>query len=225
MAGQPVIAVSANPALANAIEQFLHALEHNGKGSAAYVHMMSTMTDRMIGLFMIEPVEIAQIGPTARKIVDVAVSTGSRASSMLTGQIYGKTSNKEFAPIAADLRRMLWAPGDDNGNQPHLHFPASATLARDFQDVIDLCVAGKGTTQMDKVVRVLQKLSDDVIEQFFLAQTKHVDIGFITKKALNLSVDGTKAAVHAVMHKVVKDFNDEQLTNFMSHYSQILKYR
>lgn len=222
---QPVIAVAANPAVDNAIEEFLHALEHNGRGAHAYVHLMGTLTDRLIGLFMLEPVEIAKIGPTARKVVDFAVNTGSKASSVLTAQIWGKVPNRDFAPVAADLRRMYWAAGPDNGDMPHLAFATTPAFAREFQEVIDACAAGRGTAQMAKVVPVLQKLSDDVIQHFFLEQTKHVDIGFITKKALNISVDGTRAAVHAVMNKVVREFNDEQLTAFMHHMGQTLRQR
>ena len=83
----------------------------------------------------------------------------------------------------------------------------------------------KAPEWLESTDQVLDRMVDDVIQKFFLDQTKHVDIGFITKKALDVSVAGTRAACHAVMNKVVKDFSDAQLKDFMQHYGQTLKYR
>lgn len=219
----PVIAVPANPALDEAIEAFHRALTHNGKGAEAYIQFMGRLTDRLIGLFLLEAVEIANVSSTQRKIVDFAVDTGSKASSLLTGQIYKKMSNAQFAGIERDLKAMYWAAGGDNSNVPQLYFAIDATFARDYQAVIDVCAAGKGTTQIDLIVRVLDRQLEEVLQKFFLAQTKHVDIGFITKKALDVSIAGTRSACQAVMHKVVKNFNDAQLKDFMSHYAQVYR--
>lgn len=225
MSSRPVIAIVANPALDEAIEAFQHALKHNGRGAEAYIHLMGCITDRTIGLFLLEPVEIAKVGPTQRKIVDFAVDTGSKASSMLTAQVYRKVTNAQFAPIARDLEKMYWAAGADNGDVPHLYYVPDAAFARDFQSVADACAAGEGRARMNLMLQVLNRMVEDVLQKFFLDQTKHVDIGFITKKALDVSVAGTRSACHAVMHKVVKDFNDQQLKDFMSHYSQVLKQK
>ncbi|MFZ5723092.1 MAG: hypothetical protein ACOY33_05465 [Pseudomonadota bacterium] len=225
MSARPVIAIAANPALDQAIQAFLAALKHNGKGAEAYIELMARITDRMIGLFMLEPVEIAKISPAQRKIVDFAVDTGSKASSMLTAQIYRKTTNAQFAPIARDLEKMYWPAGADNGNVPQLYYTPDAMFARNYQLVIDACANGHGRAHMELVLQVLNRMVDDVLQTFFLAQTRHVEIGFITRKALDVSVAATRAACHAVMSKVVKDFSDEQLKDFMSHYAQVLKQK
>lgn len=221
----PVIAIAANPALDEAIETFQHALAHNGKGGEAYVAYMGRMTDRMIGLFLLEPVEIARVSPGQRKIVDFAVDTGSKASSMLTAQIWKKISNTQLAPVARDLQAMYWQAGADNGDEPQLFFVADAKFAGDFQTIIDACAAGRGRTEMDLILKVLDRMVDDVLQKFFLAQTKHIDIGFLTKKALDVSIAATRSACHAVMHKVVKEFSDDQLRDFMSHYGKVLRQK
>lgn len=221
----PVIAIAANPALDEAIEAFHRALTHNGKVADAYILLMGRMTDRMIGLFMIEPVEIAKVSPTQRKIVDFAVDTGSKASSLLTAQIWKKVGNAQFAAVERDLKAMYWAAGADNGHVPQLYYTPDAMFARNYQLVIDACAEGRGRSQLDLMLQVLDRMVDDVLETFFLKQTKHADMGFITRKALDVSVAGTRSACHAVMHKVVKDFSDEQLKDFMSHYAQVLKHK
>ncbi|MFZ5756537.1 MAG: hypothetical protein ACOY3X_06510 [Pseudomonadota bacterium] len=222
---RPVIAIAANPALDQAIAKFRHALAHDGKGAEAYIEMMARLTERTIGLFMLEPVEIAKVSPTQRKIVDFAVDTGSKASSMLTSQIYKKTTNAEFAPIARDLDRMYWPAGADNGNEPQLFYVPDAMFARNYQLVIEACAGGNGRAQMDLLLQVLNRMVDDVLQAFFLAQTRHVDIGFITRKALDVSVAATRTACHAVMGKVVKDFSDAQLKDFMQHYATVLRQK
>ena len=219
----PVIAIAVNPALDEAIEAFHRALTHNGKGAEAYIHLMGCMTDRMIGLFLLEPVEIAKVSPGQRKIVDFAVDTGSKASSMLTAQIWKKVSNSQFAPVERDLKAMYWTACAANGDVAQLYYTADPAFARNYQVVIDSCAAGRGRTQIDLTLKVLDQMVEDVLQKFFLAQTKHVDIGFITKKALDVSIAATRSACQAVMHKVVKDFSDEQLKDFMSHYAKLLK--
>lgn len=221
----PVIAIAANPALDEAIEAFRRALSHNGKPADAYIHYMGCLTDRLIGLFMLEPVEIAQVSPTQRKIVDFAVDTGSKASSMLTAQIWKKVSNTQFAAVSRDLDKMYWAAGDDNGNVPQLYYPADAFFAQDYQKVIDACAAGRGRQELDLMLQVLNRMIEDVLQKFFLDQTRHIEIGFITRKALDVSIAATRSACHAVMNKVVKDFSDQQLKDFMSHYAQVLKHK
>lgn len=225
MSSRPVIAVSANPALDEAIQAFRHALQHNGNGADAYIALMARVTDRVIGLLLLEPIEIAKISPTQRRIVDFAVDTGNKASSMLTAQIYKKLTNAQFAPIARDLEKMYWPAGPDNGDMPQLFYAPDTMFARNFQLVIDASAAGKGRAQMTLALQVMDRMVDDVVQQFFLAQTKHVDIGFITRKALDMSVAGTRAACQAVMHKVVKDFSDEQMQVFMAHYAQVLRQK
>lgn len=220
---RPVIAIAANPALDEAIESFHHALAHNGKGAEAYIRYMARLTDRMIGLLMLEPVEIAKVSPTQRKIVDFAVDTGSKASAMLTAQIYKKVSNAQFSPIARAMQAMYWPAGADNGDVPHVFYVADAQFAKNYQQVIAACAAGNGRSQMPLLLQTLDRMVDDTLQKFFLDQVSHVDIGFITRKALDVSVAATRSACHAVMHKVVKEFSDEQLKDFMSHYAQVLK--
>lgn len=225
MPARHVVAIAVNPALDEAIQEFRHALAHNGKAAEAYIALMARLTDRVIGLFMLEPVEIAQVSATQRKIVDFAVDTGSKASSMLTAQIYKKVSNTQFAPIARDLEKMYWAAGPGNDNTPQLFYVPDAMFARNYQLVIESSMSGSGRSQLNLLIQVLDRMVDDVLQNFFLAQTKHVDIGFITRKALDVSVAATRAACHAVMHKVVKDFSDEQLHAFMEHYAQALRQK
>lgn len=225
MSTRPVIAIAANPALDQAVETFLHALKHNGKGAEAYIHLIGCQTDRMIGLFMLEPMEIARISATQRKLVDFAIDTGSKTSSSLTGRIYQKITNAQFAPIARDLEKSYWPAGADNGNMPHLYYDADARYAAQFQQVIDTCVAGQGRTQIALTLQVLDRLVDDVLQKLFLDQTRHIDIGFVTKKVLDVSMGATRVACHAVMHKVVKDFNEQQLKDFVGYYAQVLQYK
>lgn len=222
---RPVIALAVNPALDQAIDKFRHELAKNGKGAEAYIEYMARLTDRVIGLLVLETMDLAKISSTQRKIVDFAVDTGSKASSMLTTQIYKKVGNAQFATIARDLEKMYWPAGSDNGNVPQLFYVPDAMFARNFQLVVDACAAGQGRAQMPLFLQVMDRLIEDVLQNFFLAQTKHVEIGFITRKALDMSLAATRAAAQAVIHKVIKDFNDEQARDFMAHFGNVLKSR
>lgn len=225
MPATAVIAIAVNPALDAAIASFRHALNHDGKAAPAYIHMLSCLTDRIVGLLILEAIEIAGVSTTQRKVVDFAVDTGSRVSAMLSAQVYKKVSNTQFLPIARDLDAMYWAAGVDNHDTSHLYYVAAPDFARRFQQVIDASLAGQGRAQIGPLLQIMDVIIDDVLDKYFLEQTRHVDIGFVTRKAMDVGVGATRAAARGVMQKVVKDFSDTQLQQFMHCYAQILKYR
>lgn len=221
-----VVAVPANPALVNGVEDFINAVKHDRQNSAElFIQMVDHMTDRMLSLFLVEPSQMMKLSGTQAKVIDFAVATAGKASHMLTRQIYKKTTNSEFAPILRNFQMLYWPAGADNGNQAQLQFPVSDAFAAEFRAVADICAAGQGSANVERVSKVMDQLSNDIIDNFFVVNSKEVKIGFVTQKALDIGIDGTRKAVHAVNHKVLKGLNDEQLKGFMGHYSPIVRQR
>ncbi|MCG8316773.1 MAG: hypothetical protein MI976_26450 [Pseudomonadales bacterium] len=60
---------------------------------------------------------------------------------------------------------------------------------------------------------------DIIIQQFFLEASNKVKMGGITKKMLNMGVDSVKAAIHGVLHKVVKKLEPVPLGSYIEHTS------
>lgn len=222
---QNVVAIPANPALVNSTEDFLRAVSHGGNGAEAFITMVDRLTDRMLGLFLLEPAEMAQISSGQRKVIDFAVSTASKASHMLTRQIYKKTTNAEFAPIVRNVEAMYWPAGEDNDQQAQISFPVDAAFADDFRRAAEACLAGRGQEEVALVTRVMDQLNDAILDNIFVAQTRLVKIGFVTQKALNVGIEGSRKAVRAVNAKVLRGLSNEELKLFMRHYGQIIKQR
>lgn len=217
-----VIAISATPALSNSVEDFLEAVEHGRANSAEkYIGMMDHLTDRMLSLFLVEPREFLELPGGQQRIIDFAISTAGKASHMLTRQIYKKKSPDELRPVADNMRDLYRAAGDLS-DKPCLAYPVSEAFAADFRKSAESCREGRGTAEIAVVGRVMDQLADDIIEQFFLRNSREVKIGYVTRKALDVGVDGTKKAVHAVNNKVLKGLDDEQLRRFMGHYENLL---
>ena len=223
---QNMVAIPANPALVNSTEDFLHAIEHDHKDSAEkFIHMVDFLTDCVISLFLVEPANMANLSGGQKKVIDFAVSTAGKASSMLTRQIFKKVSNKEFAPVVANVKDMYWQAGEDNGNQAYIAFPVEDAFAADFRKACDLCAEGRGAEDVALVTRVMGELADKIIDEVFVVNTKHVKIGFVTQKALNVGVDGSRKAVHSVNNKVLRDLGNAELKNYMGHYASLLMQR
>ena len=221
-----VVAVPANPGLVNGVEDFINAVKHDRQNSAElFISMVDHMTDRMLSLFLVEPSQMMKLSGTQAKVIDFAVATAGKASHMLTRQIYKKTSNREFAPILRNFETMYWPAGADNDNHAQLQFSVSDAFAAEFRAVVDVCLAGQGAANVERVSKVMDQLSNDIIDNFFVINSKEVKIGFVTQKALDIGIDGTRKAVHAVNHKVLKGLNDEQLKGFMAHYAPIVRQR
>jgi len=223
---QNVVAIPANPALVNSTEDFLHAVEHDRKDSAEkFIHMVDHLTDRILSLFLVEPANMTELSGGQKKVIDFAVSTAGKASSMLTRQIFKKVSNAEFAPVVKNVKDMYWQAGDDNDNHASIAFPVEDSFAADFRKATELCAAGKGTEDVALVTRVMSAMSDKIIDEVFVANTKEVKIGFVTQKALNVGIDGSRKAVHAVNNKVLKDLSNDELKGYMAHYQGLLRQR
>lgn len=221
-----VVAIPANPALANGLEDFMSAVRHDRSNSAElFISMVDHLTDRMLSLFMIEPSRMIELSSTQSKVIDFAVSTAGKASHMLTRQIYKKISNAEFAPVLKNLEALYWPAGDDNGQQAHVHFPVTDSFANEFHAVAELCAARQGSAQIDRVAAVMDQLSNQIIDNFYVANSKVVKIGFVTQKALDIGIDGSRKAIQAVNHKVLKGLSDEHLAGFMAHYAPIVRQR
>ncbi|MGB2247980.1 MAG: hypothetical protein ACPH3N_09930, partial [Alcanivorax sediminis] len=223
---QNVVAIPANPALVNSTEDFLHAIEHDRKDCAEkFIHMVDHLTDRVISLFLVEPANMANLSGGQKKVIDFAVSTAGKASSMLTRQIFKKVTNTEFAPVVANVKDMYWQAGEENGDHPYIAFPVDDAFAADFSKASALCAEGRGTEDLALVTRVMGDLADKIIDEVFVVNTKNVKVGFVTQKALNVGVDGSRKAVHSVNNKVLKDLSDEELKNYMGHYASLLMQR
>ncbi|MEQ3637936.1 hypothetical protein [Alcanivorax sp.] len=223
---QNVVAISANPALVNSTEDFIHAVENDRKDSAEkFIEMVDHLTDRVISLLLLEPANRTELSGGQKKVIDFAVSTGSKASSMLTRQIFKKITSKEFAPVLANVKAMYWPAGDDNNNQAYMTFAVDDDFAERFRKATELCAAGKGTEEVSLVIRAMNDVSDKVIDEVFVANTKEVKVGFVSQKALNVGVDGSRKAMHAVNNKVLKDLGDTDLKAYMEQYQSLLRQR
>ena len=221
-----VVAVSANPALVNGVEDFLSSVSHGRDNSAdKFIEMADHLTDRMLSLFLVEPSRMVKLTGTQQKVIDFAVTTAGKASHMLTRQIFKKTTNEQFAPIVRNIDEMYWRPGADNDNHPMMAVNLDPTLAANFLRAADLCEAGEGKANINMVTQALDDLADVIINDFFVANTREVKIGFVTQKALNLGVDGSRKAIHAVSKKVLAGLDDKHLRDYMAHYRPLVRDR
>ena len=222
---QNVIAIPANPALVNSTEDFLQAIDHGRPAAEPFITLVDRLTDRLLSLFLLEPAQMTDLSGGQRKVIDFAVSTASKASHMLTRQIYKKISNEDFAPIVQNIRGMYWQAGKDNAQHASIAFAVADDFAGDFRRAADVAAQGQGTGEVVLITAVMDRLADEIIDKIFLEQTRHVKIGFVTGKALNVGVEGSRKAVHAVNHKVLKGLSNDELKAFMGHYSGILTQR
>lgn len=218
-----VVSVPVTPALSNSIEEFLHAVAHDRENSAElFIRMVDHLTDRMLSLFLVEPSRMIELSKGQQRVIDFAISTAGKASHMLTRQIYKKKTNSEFQPIAANLEET-YRPAESEEQHPHMGFPVEEDFGADFQRAAQACMDGRGRDEMALVSTVMNRLTDEIIENFFVRNSRDVKIGYVTQKALDVGIDGSRKAIHAVTHKVLKDLNNEELKAFMEHYAPIVR--
>lgn len=223
---QDVVAVPANEKLVESIGHFLSAMEKDLPGAAdQYIAMVDQLTESLIHLFLLEPADMVKLGGSKRRVVDFASATAGKASHLLTRQIYRKASNRELAPIAANVRELYWPADEHNDHHPRVSYPVSSDYAAEFRRAVEVCAESRGTTETPMISRVMDELSEGIIENFFVRNSREVKMGFVTRKALDTSVDTTRKAVRAVNHKVIGDLDDNGLKHFMGMHSNLVARR
>lgn len=220
------IAVTAPADLARPVEQFLQAVDNGDKAAAdRFIEMMDHLTERLLNLFLAEPREFMSLSSTQVRVIDFAISTSGKASHWLTRQIYKKKTPDELAPVAANVREMYSSARDSADGQAYMSFAVSERFANEFRDTAAACARGEGTQYLDQVDRVMDGMTDGIIENFFLRNAHEVKIGYVLRKSLDTSVEATKKAVHGVIHKVLRNLDDKHLGHFMAHYEPVLQQK
>lgn len=217
-------AVKANPALANSVEEFLQAVSHGRPNIAEkYIAMVDHMTETMMAIFMLEPAEAMNLRGTQRKIVDFAVSTGSKASHALTRQAFKKQKTAVFERIAKRFSDWYVTSDQSSTGQPCLAVTIDQELAKRFVEAETLVHDGKGAENRATIIPTLSELADAIIDGMFKVNADEAEVGFVIKKALEVGIDGSRKAIHAVNNKLVADLNSEQMIAFLSCYDNVVR--
>lgn len=220
------IAVTAPDELVRSLDAFLHAVDNNETTAAdRHIELVDHMSERVLNLFLAEPRDFLDISNTQARIFDFAIATAENASHLLMRQIYKKKTPVELKPIAANMREMYWPADHEPDGAARLGFPVAAEFAAEFREAAAGCAANRGTDHLDQVERVMNGLTDALIEHFFLRNVREVEIGYVARKSLDMSVNGTKKAVYAVNHRVLRNLDNEHLKLFMAHHERVLQQR
>lgn len=221
-----VIAVPVGEKTISHSHAFLKA-QANGDNAAAeeLISRVDGMTEDMLQLFLIQPTQFVKLSGGQQRIIDFAVNTANKASHVLTRQIFKKCSAQELAPLAELMKAQTWEAEDANGNQTRICVEVDTQLVEDFQQAKAFCEAGEAKANIDLLTSVMDTLTEEILTNFFVAPTDHVKMGFVTKKALHLGVDGSRKAIRAVTNKVMRELDEKALVAFFNHFGQVILER
>lgn len=218
-----VIAVPATLTLQQKLDHFIDgALEKNRDDLApAFIQIMEELTERVVSLFLLEPAHIAQFSPVMMKLVNFTANVATKTSSSLSGQLYKKASRQQMRAVAEFFKRVLWW---EPSNDTHAFITTDVTddFALQFRELAAECRAGRALQYRDQAGILCKKFADTLIDDLFLAPTRHLDLGLVMRKVLSVGVDGVKKALHEMINKVVKDVNEDQMLNFVVHYEKMI---
>ncbi len=218
-----VIAVPATLTLQQKLDHFIvGALEKNRDDLApGFIQIMEELTERVISLFLLEPSHIAGFSPVMMKLVNFTANLASKTSGSLSSQLYKKASLQQLRAIADFFKRVLWwEPSNDT--HAFITTDVSDEFALQFRALAAECKAGRGLQNREHASAMCKQFADTLIDDLFLAPTRHLDLGMVMRKVLSVGVEGVKKAVHEMINKVIKDVNEEQMLNFVVHYEKMI---
>ena len=200
--------------------RFLEAISGRDKRSGElFYDVILQLTEEVIDNLLLQTIAIAQMGPMAQKVINMCAATSNKASSMLSAKIYKGANLSDMEQVGNFWQGMLKT---NHAGIWHLATPVDQQLAI----ALDGILAEKGDTpafdprDREDIAIKYEQLMIMVIDQFFLGPADHVDMGFVTRKMLNLGVDGVKQAANAVVHKVVKKLEPAPFGAYVDHTTQ-----
>lgn len=197
--------------------RFLEAMAaRDTRAGDLFYDVILQLSDEVVDALLLQTIAIARLGSVAQKLVNVCAATSNKASSMLSAKIYKGAKVEDMQQVGAFWQGMLKT---DSAGQWFLATPIDPQLAT----ALDAILAEKGDAptfeprDREDIATKYEQLVTQIIDQFFLGPAGHVDMGMITRKMLNLGVDGVKQAGQAVIHKVVKKLEPDQLGAYVEH--------
>lgn len=217
------IGFPASQALQSELNNFFEAAEAGDKTTGDhFVKFVDVLTNEVIDYLLLQTIEIAQLNSMSQKVIHMCASTSNKVSGALTSKIYRKAPGKELNAVADLWQGFLRNTEKDDSGEWYI----LTEIEQKFAAEIDGILADKGDSatydpaDREHVISIYEQLMDIIIDQFFLEASTRVKIGGITKKMLNMGVDSVKAAIHAVLHKVVKKLEPEPLGRYIEHTTQ-----
>lgn len=207
-------------------QAFLSAQAEGNKVAAEeLISRVDGMTQDMLQLFLIQPTQFVKLSGGQQRIIDFAVSTANKASHMLTRQIFKKTTPQELAPLATLMKSQTWEAEEANNNKIRICVEIDEQLVNDFEQAKAFCAAGEAQANIDLLNSIMDRLTEEILTNFFVAPTEHVKMGFVTKKALHVGVDGSRKAIRAVTNKVMRELDEKAIVAFFNHFGQVILER
>src|SRR5699024_2521916 len=154
-----------------------------------------------------------------------AVNTAEKASHMLTRQIFKKKTPAELSGIATLMKEQMWEAEDANNQQTRIAVPVSSDLVKEFEQARAAADAGEAKANVSLLTSAMDQLTEEILNNFFLRPTQEVKMGFVTQKALNVGVEGSRKAIQTVTGRVMGELNEEALAGFLEHFGQVMLKR
>lgn len=209
--------------LRNCLNNFLEAAEAgDNRTGELFVSFVDVLTREVVDNLLLQTIEIAQLNSMSQKIIHMCAGTSNKVSGALTSKIYRKAPIRELQSVAELWQGFLRNTQQDGNGEWYI----LTQVTEQFAGEIDGILAEKGDQtayepkDREYAIGIYERLMDIIIEKFFLEASHHVHMGGITKKMLNMGVDSVKAAIHAVLHKVVKKLDAEPLGRYIEHTTQ-----
>lgn len=220
----PHVGFPLSDAMQQKANRFLEAVAAKDKRAGAlFVDVIEQLTAEIIDTLLVQTVTIAQISPMGQKVFNMCASTGNKASSMLTTRIYKDADLGELQQVANFWQGMIKNSKADNSGLWYLATPIDGTLSAALDSILNEkdSSGAYAPRDVEDMARKYDQLMTTIIDHFFLRPAQFVDMGMITRKMMNLSVDGVKQASHAVLHKVVKKLEPTPLAAYVDHTARL----
>lgn len=184
--------------------------------------MMESYIPEMLEAYMRKPTDLAGIGPTGKKVVDMSTSAMSKTAAGLTKQILKKSQNKDLVEIRGHIESMVLTPEDTELGIPLSAIEISEELYGRCVAMIERIQTQPPSEYHDEVIEFLLELVEVISEEVMKKPIAMMPLGPIVKKMANLGMDTILTAALKVVKGVFGKMSDEELFETSKYFDELL---
>lgn len=192
------------------------------KAAPLLADLLYTYIPEVMDALLKKPTDLAQLGKTAQKIVDISASTLLKTSNLLVKQLLKNIKNKDLIGLQEHVAlSVIHAHESDKG--VHLSgIEISEALFDKALILIGRMEHQLPSTYHDEVVELLMEVTEAIINEVMRKPVTLLPLGPVLKKVANLGMDTILATVMKVVKNVFAKMNDDQYKAVGYYFKELL---
>jgi hypothetical protein len=206
-------------------ERFIRNMRAGTGGSQIplLVEVMHDFLEEVLDVFVLRPVELLHLAPSARKTVDVTVATVKKSCHFLSRKILQRLTSEDVRDLAEymdELVRVL--PGREGRPAGHTALPISGKLAGEMNQITGDLHREDPPDCVRRVTDALLELLEVAVDCLYRNPLACLRLGAVGRKVIHVNYLTVRKVLHTAVVKLIPYFSVEQLRAASAYFQGLI---